>query len=316
MSESNIAAAGRGVLWAVTGAALTLAGVLAFGLPRQSQSPLPQVVAPAAAPVAAPVDDKSEALRARLAALEQDVAADRKRLAEATQRTEAERQRLEEERARLSRPAPAASAPAPKPRVAAAPTPAPAKAAVAPAPKKPAVVLVARPEPPPPTPAPVLTPLPTAPAPQAAPPKPTAAETLASAERFSARGSHSEAAAMLKPLAEQDNAKAQFRLGEMYLDGRGVERNDQEGVRLVRKAASMGDCNAQLRLGEMYFRGQSVPQNNFQAYVWYNAAVRSGNAAANAPQERVAALLQPVEVEQAAKVAARLARPQQQQKGC
>ena len=118
---------------------------------------------------------------------------------------------------------------------------------------------------------------------------------------------------MLKPLAEQDNAKAQFRLGDMYLDGRGVERNDQEGVRLVRKAASMGDCDAQLRLGEMYFRGQSVPQNNFQAYVWYSAAVRSGKTAASAPQERVAALLQPVEVEQASKVAARVARPQ---KGC
>ena len=304
MSDSAMAGAGKGLLWAVGGAAIALVAVYGIGLP-QRQAASPQQ-APLAAP--APAEDKSEALRARLAALEQEVAADRKRTAESLERAQAERaaaQRAEAERARpveraapppraapVAKPAPAAQAARPKP---VAPPPV-ARAPVAAEPPR------AAPEPPR-----VVAESP-APASQAKPVPP--ADVMASAERFVARGRYAEAAAMLKPLAEQDDARAQFRLGEMYLDGNGVERNEQEGVRLLRKAATLGDPDAQLRMGEMYFRGRGVPQNNFQAYVWYNAAFRSGNNGAAAPQERVAALLQPVEVEQAAKLAARLARPQ------
>jgi TPR repeat protein len=78
-------------------------------------------------------------------------------------------------------------------------------------------------------------------------------------------------------------------------------------MRLLRRAATLGDADAQYRLGDLYFRGGTVQQNNFQAYVWLNAAARGGNAAASAAQEKVAALLQPVEIEQAGKLAARLA---------
>ena len=264
---NNMAAAGRGMLWAVTGAALTLAGVVVFGLPRQ-QASAPQAVAPA--PAAAPAaSDASEQLRARLNALEQEVAADRKRLAEATQKTETERQRLQEERARL---AAAPSTPVQKPRIT---TPPPPRVATAPSTAKAA---------PPPAPVKIIeppvaqTPLAAAPAPQPASVQPRAApstaEQRAGAERLLAQGNYSEAAVMFRQLATQ------------------------------------GDGDSQLRLGEMYFRGQGVPQNNFQAYVWYNAAVRSGNSAARAPQERVAALLQPVEVEQADKLSRSVVRPQ------
>jgi TPR repeat protein len=131
---------------------------------------------------------------------------------------------------------------------------------------------------------------------------------LASAEGFSARGNYAEAAAMLKPLADQGNVKAQSRLGQMYLEGQGVERNDQEGLRLARNAASLGDTDAQLRIGGLYEQGRGVPQNNFQAYVWYSAAARSGNAAASVSRDRVAGLLQAVEIEQAGKLAAAIAR--------
>ena len=301
MSEGNLTSTFRGFLWAIAGAVIALVAVYAIGIPGRPPAAAPQ---PAALPGVQA--EKNDGLRERLAALEQEVAADRKRLAESVQRTEAERARLEQERASVSAPASSAA------KLASAQS----RPAARPARDK---VEVARVEtrasaPAVPTPAPVAVPAAPSPAVVAPPAQPkvvsTPADVLASAERFTARGSYSEAAAALKPLAEQDNAKAQLRLGELYLEGQGVERNEQEGARLVRKAASLGDSEAQLKLGEMYFRGRGVPQNNFQAYVWYNAAVRSGNAAANAPQERVAALLQPVEVEQAAKLAARLAAPQ------
>jgi hypothetical protein len=272
-------------LWAGVGAGIALAVMYTVGVPGRQ-------------PVSAPTQsstDSSEALRARLAALEQDVANDRKRL-------EAERARMEAERAGAH----AASA-----AVAPAPVVVP-RASAAPAKPKPAT----RPVEPKTAAAPVEAPRPAIEAPrlvEQAPvvqPKraPTSAEVLANAEGFSARGNYTEAAAMLKPLADQGNVKAQSRLGQMYLEGQGVERNDQEGLRLARNAASLGDADAQLRIGGLYEQGRGVPQNNFQAYVWYSAAARSGNAAASVSRDRVAGLLQAVEIEQAGKLAAAIAR--------
>ena len=99
------------------------------------------------------------------------------------------------------------------------------------------------------------------------------------------------------------------RLGDLYLTGQGVERSDELALRFYRGASDAGDSEAQKRMGDMYAKGRGVPQNNFHAYVWYSAAARSGNAAAKVEQERVAAGLQAVEIQQAAKLADRVARP-------
>jgi len=297
MSEVSLSAAVRGLLWAGAGAGIALAVVYTVGAPgRQSASAPTQSSA-----------DSSEALRARLTALEQDVANDRKRL-------EAERARLEAERTRMqvasvaAAPVPATVSASP---VAASPVVVP-RASAAPAKTKPAT----RPVEPKIAAAPVEAPRPASEAPRPAEqapvvhPKraPTSAEVLASAEGLSARGNYAEAAAMLKPLADQGNVKAQSRLGQMYLEGQGVERNEQEGLRLARNAANLGDAEAQLRIGSLYEQGRGLPQNNFQAYIWYSAAARSGYAAATAPRDRVAGTLQAVEIEQAGKLAAGIVR--------
>ncbi len=49
--------------------------------------------------------------------------------------------------------------------------------------------------------------------------------------------------------AEQGDAKAQFNLGVMYSDGRGVPQNDAEAVKWFRLAAEQGDASAQYNLG-------------------------------------------------------------------
>jgi TPR repeat protein len=137
---------------------------------------------------------------------------------------------------------------------------------------------------------------------RAEPPKPTPADLLMSADLAYARGSYSDAVSVLRPLAESNNAQAQVRLGRLYLEGHGVERNEGEALRLFRKAAEQGEHEARLRLGDMYAQGRGVPQNNFQAYVWYGAAARAGNVAAKLNQDRVGATMQPMEIRQAGKL--------------
>jgi hypothetical protein len=44
----------------------------------------------------------------------------------------------------------------------------------------------------------------------------------------------------LKQRAEQGDAEAQFNLGLMYGSGRGVEKDEKEGVKWIRKAAEQG----------------------------------------------------------------------------
>ena len=180
----------------------------------------------------------------------------------------------------------------------------------------------------------------------AAPPPapPTPAQQLASADRAIARGNYADAADILKPLAS-DNASAQFKLGMLYLQGQGVARSDQEAVRLFQraadqgnakaqtalgdvyaagrgvarddaearswyqKAATQGDSDAQTRLGDLYASGRGVRQNSFQAYVWYGVAARSGSAPARDKQGRLAAVLQPAEIQQADRLIDSLVRP-------
>ena len=143
--------------------------------------------------------------------------------------------------------------------------------------------------------------------PAAAPPSPAA--LLEKADRDYSAGNYAEALTALKPLAERGNADAQLRLGKSYAEGHGVVHDDARAASWYRKAALQGNPEAQLRLGELYASGHGVSHNDFEAYVWFSAAVRGGNAAAKALQGRVGKLLQPAEVEQAGKLVTNLPLP-------
>jgi TPR repeat protein len=60
-----------------------------------------------------------------------------------------------------------------------------------------------------------------------------------------------------------------------------------------------GVARAQALLGEQYEHGRGAPQSDFQAYVWYSLAGRGGYDSALAAKARLAARLQPAEVQQA-----------------
>jgi len=54
------------------------------------------------------------------------------------------------------------------------------------------------------------------------------------------RGDYATALQEFKPPAEQGNANAQFFLGYMYKDGKGVPQNHAEAAKWFRKAAEQG----------------------------------------------------------------------------
>ncbi len=83
---------------------------------------------------------------------------------------------------------------------------------------------------------------------------------------------YTEAVKWYRKAAEQDNARAQYYLGAIYRNGRGVPQDEAEAVKWFRKAAEQGYTYAQVNLGAMYYEGQGVPQVYVLAHMWYNLA--------------------------------------------
>ena len=87
----------------------------------------------------------------------------------------------------------------------------------------------------------------------------------------------SEAVKWYRKAAEQGNAFAQYNLGNMYANGKGVPKNDSEAVKWYRKAAEQGYASAQCNLGIMYAKGEGVPEDDEEAVKWYRKAAQQGH---------------------------------------
>src|SRR5215468_4768647 len=74
------------------------------------------------------------------------------------------------------------------------------------------------------------------------------------------KGDYETALSLWRPLAEQGNAEAQRNLGWMYETGKGVARDEALATRWYRKAAEQDDAKAQYRLGVAYiYDGVATP---------------------------------------------------------
>lgn len=85
---------------------------------------------------------------------------------------------------------------------------------------------------------------------------------------------------ILRPLAGQGLAEAQYHLGVMYQDGEGVLQDNKEAARWYRAAAEQGHAFAQANLASMYHNGEGVPQDYKEAVRWCRAAAVQGDALA------------------------------------
>ena len=94
------------------------------------------------------------------------------------------------------------------------------------------------------------------------------------------RGDYATSLRLLRPLAVQGHANAQFNLGMMYQDGHGVPQNDSEAAKWFRRAAVQGFIDAQSSLGAMHIDGRGVPQNHTEAVRCLRLAADQGDAEA------------------------------------
>jgi uncharacterized protein len=76
--------------------------------------------------------------------------------------------------------------------------------------------------------------------------------------------------------AERGEPKAQFNLGNKYVNGQGVSQDYVEALKWYRLAADQGDANAQANLGVMRENGWGVPQDFIVAHMWYNLSAGNG----------------------------------------
>ncbi len=105
-------------------------------------------------------------------------------------------------------------------------------------------------------------------------------------------GDNDKALKTFVPLAEtSDHAYAQYFLGRMYAEGRGVEIDKNTAAKWYRKAAEKGVQDAQFRLGGCYEHGDGVPKDMEYAYGWYSVSAHIGNPKAAAAMKAAEAQL-------------------------
>jgi TPR repeat protein len=107
---------------------------------------------------------------------------------------------------------------------------------------------------------------------------PVATEALEQATTALDKGDYATVLPPLRELADQGNARAQFKLGKLYDDGQGVAQSDAEALKWYRLSAEQGDADAEYNLAVMLDRGQGVPTNGAEALKWYMEAAEQGYA--------------------------------------
>jgi TPR repeat protein len=87
--------------------------------------------------------------------------------------------------------------------------------------------------------------------------------------------------------AEQNLDKAQHRLGCMYYDGVGVDRDHAEALRLYKLAAAQGNPWTLCGVAHIYLNGYGVPKNKAEAILWYMRAQEAGSQDAKYALQRL-----------------------------
>jgi TPR repeat protein len=88
------------------------------------------------------------------------------------------------------------------------------------------------------------------------------------------KGEFSSARHLYDQLALQGDRTAQFRLGVLYEDGKGVAKDGREALRWYSVASAQGSPEAAYNLGRLYHDGRGIPQNHVRARRWYLVAAR------------------------------------------
>lgn len=105
-------------------------------------------------------------------------------------------------------------------------------------------------------------------------------EREAQAEKLHSEGRYADAIARYQTLGDQGSATAQRRLGDIYLEGKGVPRDASEAARWYDKAARQNDLQAIAQLGMLYTQGRGVRPDWKEAHRLLQKAALGGNVPA------------------------------------
>ncbi len=88
-------------------------------------------------------------------------------------------------------------------------------------------------------------------------------------------GRYSEALRILEPI-NKSHSKAQVLIGDMYLQGKGVARDEAIAFQWMQKAANLGDAQAMSLVAISLEEGAGVARNDAQALEWWRKAAGTG----------------------------------------
>ena len=106
-----------------------------------------------------------------------------------------------------------------------------------------------------------------------------------------------QAAKWYTQAASQGHIKAQLYLGLLYQKGQGVEQDYRQAALYYLKAASGGDTKAQYYLGLLFYSGKGVGQNKDEAVKWLKKSAEGGNEEAKTLLDRILKPAKPAEPE-------------------
>ena len=86
------------------------------------------------------------------------------------------------------------------------------------------------------------------------------------------RGDYTSALQLFVPLAEGGNHDAEYSVGVMYANGRGLPQSYIEAAKWFHRAAEKGHAGAQYDLGVLYAKGQGVKGDSGEAAKWFRKA--------------------------------------------
>src|SRR6266481_492064 len=132
---------------------------------------------------------------------------------------------------------------------------------------------------------------------------PVAAGTFEDAVDALARGDYAKTLRLIRPLANDGDAAAQYNLGLLYMAGQGVPQDYSDAMIWFQRAAEQGHSVAKLYLGVMYAEGRGVPQDYVRAHMWISLSAAQGEQRAVKTLEMAERWMTPAQINEAQKLA-------------
>ena len=120
-------------------------------------------------------------------------------------------------------------------------------------------------------------------------------------------GDYTTALRIWEPLADQGFAPAQYSVGSMYENAKGVPKNDETAAKWYTLAAEQGEAEAHYKLGMIHFRaarfGGTTNKDELYSHMWMSIAGSSGDKVADQKRVLLEKLMKPSQLAKAQKLA-------------